>query len=136
MRNWRATALQSLAVNANVRMNDTERALEYFERAYELDQREYMHVLLACYRARSGRANEARAVLRGVQPSPPIYYNLACTYALLGDAATAVDFLLREFAENHPTPGSLARQKEWARGDPDLASLRGNATFRRLVGLD
>ena len=90
-------------------------------------------MLYACYRARSGRAAEARAALTGVQPSPAVFYNLACTYALLGDQDTAIDFLQRELEENHPTPASLERQKAWAAGDPDLASLRENPRFQRLV---
>ena len=110
-----------------------ERALAYFERAYELDQRDFMQVLLACYRARSGRDDEARAVLRTVRPAPALFYNLACTHAMLGDAELAIDFLQRDFLENHPSTGSLERQKEWARGDPDLASLRGDPRFQRLV---
>jgi tetratricopeptide (TPR) repeat protein len=116
----RAGALVALAVNANVRRGEPARALEYFERAYALDQSEFMKVLLACYRARSGRAE--------------VLYNLACTHALLGERETALDYLERELAENHGSPGSLARQREWARGDPDLASLRGDARFERLLG--
>ncbi len=123
----------SLAVNANVRLEDPERALGFFERAYELEQNEFMRVLLGCYRARSGHVEEARSALATVTPSPQLYYNLACTHALLGDIDLALDYLQREFAENHPTPGSLERQKEWARGDPDLAPLRGHPRFERLV---
>lgn len=130
----RSSALLSLAVNANVRLGDQPRALRYFEEAYALDQRDFMRVLLACYRARSGKAEEARAVLRTIQPAPPLYYNLACTHALLGDAETALDFLRRELDENHPAQGSRERQKGWAREDPDLASLREDPRFRRLVG--
>ena len=136
VRLMRANVLLSLAVNANVRMGDTERALAYFERAFELDQRDFMQALLACYRARSGREEEARAVLRALQPAPALYYNIACTHALLGDTREALDFLLREFEENHPTARSRARQQQWAREDPDLASLRDDPAFRRLVGLD
>ena len=95
-----------------------------------------MQVLLACYRARSGRAAEARSVLDGIQPAPPLYYNLACTHALLGDTELAVDYLRREFLENHPTAASLTKQKAWAKGDPDLASLRDDPGFRRLVERD
>jgi tetratricopeptide (TPR) repeat protein len=136
LRALRGNALLSMAVNANVRMDDQERALGFFERAYELDQRDFMQVLLACYRARSGRAAEARAVLEGIQPAPPLYYNLACTYALLGDTELAVDYLRRELGENHPTAASLAKQKAWAAGDPDLASLREDPGFQRLVESD
>jgi hypothetical protein len=129
-----ANALVTLAVNANVRLRDPVRALGFFERAYALDQRPFMRVLLACYRARSGRAAEARALLVGVEPSPELYYNLACTWALLDERELAFDFLARELAENHPTSGSLARQRAWAETDPDLATLRSDERFRRLVG--
>jgi len=132
-RNLRAQVLLSLAVNANVRLEDSDKALEYFEGAYELDQREFMRVLLACYRARSGKSDEARGVLVGIDPRPALYYNLACTYALLGEAEPALDYLARDLEENHRTRGSRLRQVEWAREDPDLASLRGDPRFERLL---
>ncbi len=129
----RSGALLSLAVNANVRLDDQDKALDYFEQAYELDQNDFMRVLLACYRARSGKRTEALAILRQVGNSPRLYYNLACTHALLGDTELALDYLQRELSENHPTRGSLERQKKWAREDPDLLSLRDNARFLRLT---
>ncbi len=132
-RSLRADTLLSLAVNANVRMDDQERALAYFERAFELKQTDFMRVLLACYRARSGRAGEARAVLAEVTPTPPLYYNLACTHALLGDVDLGLDYLARELAENHATERARNRQKQWAAEDPDLANLRGDPRFERLV---
>lgn len=134
VRTTRASALLSLAVNANVRMGDPARALGYFERAYELDSRPFMQVLRACYRARSGLDDEARAVLRSVVPAPSLYYNIACTYALLGETELALDNLERDFEANYPSPGALQRQREWARKDPDLRSLRETARFRRLLG--
>jgi tetratricopeptide (TPR) repeat protein len=133
VRNLRSTALVSLAVNANVKLGDPERALAYYERAYVLRQDEFMRVLLACYRARSGRAAEARALLREVKPGPQVYYNLACTHALLGERDPALDYLEKELRENHLSPGSLERQKEWARGDPDLAALRDDPRFVALT---
>ncbi len=133
VRSLRSSALVSLAVNANVKLGDPERALGYYERAYELRQDEFMRVLLACYRARSGRQAEARALLREVKPGPQVYYNLACTHALLGERERALDYLEKELLENHLSPGSLERQKEWARGDPDLAGVRDDPRFERLT---
>lgn len=130
----RADVLVSLAVNANVALGDPERALGYFERAWALRQDDFMRVLLACYRARSGRAEEARRVLAGLPPAPALLYNLACTHALLGDRERALALLERDFRLNYPSPGSLARQKAWAAKDPDLASLRSDPRFRSLVG--
>lgn len=134
VRNQRANALVSLAVNANVRMGKPDRALEHFEAAWKLRQDEFVRVLLACYRARSGRADEARAALATVVPGPGTYYNLACAWALLGERATAFDYLALELTENHAPGGSLERQKAWARKDPDLASLRDDPRFVELVG--
>ncbi|MGK0219240.1 MAG: tetratricopeptide (TPR) repeat protein [Planctomycetota bacterium] len=130
----RSTALVSLAVNANVKLAQPERALEFYEQAYELRQDDFMRVLLACYRARFGREVEARALLREIRPGPGSWYNLACTYALLGDTEEALRWLETELEGNHPTPASLARQQAWAAEDPDLASLREDPRFQRLVG--
>lgn len=129
----RADALLSLAVNANVRKGDPELALDYFEEAFELSKSDFMRVLLACYRARGGRADEARAVLAEVVPSPTLYYNLACTHALLGDDDLALDYLARDLDENHGSRRARARQAEWAREDPDLASLRDDPRFAAVL---
>ncbi len=133
LRRERAEVLVSLAVNSNVRMGDPARALEFFERAYALDQRDFMQVLLACYRARSGRAAEARSALRRVSIAPQLYYNLACTYALLGEKELALDFLARDLAENQVSAGALEARLKWARGDPVLAALRDDARFQRMM---
>jgi tetratricopeptide (TPR) repeat protein len=128
-----ADALVSLAVNANVKAGDAERALEYFERAYAIAQDDFMSIMLACYRARSGREAEARALLAEIPESPRGYYNLCCTYALLGDHARALELLERDFEENRRSAGALEKQKAWAREDPDLASLREDPLFQALT---
>ncbi|MFO1009182.1 MAG: hypothetical protein U1F29_03885 [Planctomycetota bacterium] len=130
----RSSALVSLAVNANVKQKDPVKALAYFERAWALRQDEFMRVLRACYSARAGRADEARAILREIAPSPLSHYNMACTYALCGDVEPALDFLRREFEENQVSPGAAAKQRAWAKTDPDLASLRGDPRFEAIVG--
>lgn len=130
----RGGALTSLAVNANVRLKEPERALVYFEEAFELDPSDFNKILLACYRARSGKLAEARLIIQSVSHEPSHYYNLACTYALMGDAEVALDYLAQELEVNHTSAESRARQEEWARSDPDLASLRGNPRFVELVG--
>ncbi len=129
-----ADALVSLAVHANVRLGKPEEALAYYERAYALKQNDFMRVLLACYRARSGKEQEARSLLNSVAVAPSLYYNLACTHALLGDRDDALFWLGKEFGENHPEKAGLQRQQEWARQDPDLVSLREDPGFQALVG--
>ena len=116
-----------------MRLRDPERALGYFERAYELRQDDFATVLLACYRARSGQEVAAREALARVPPSPNLYYNLTCAYALLGEKARALSFLERELNSNHPTEGARERQRAWARDDPDLASLRAEPRFQLLT---
>jgi adenylate cyclase len=69
----------------------------------------------------------------GIDSRPAFYYNLACTYALLGEVGLALDYLARDFEENHRTRGSRLRQVEWAREDPDLANLRSDPRFERLL---
>lgn len=128
-----ADALVSLAVNANVRLLDPDRALAYFERAYERRRDDFTTVLLACYQARAGEAERARELLAAVIESPGLFYNLACTHALLGDTDEALSFLGRELSPRRHSPGSLARQKEWAAADPDLESLRDDPRFQALV---
>ncbi len=128
-----AEALVALAVNANVKGNQPVKAREYFERAYELRQDDFMRVLLACYRARSGDEAEARELMREVPDSPRGYYNLACTYALLGDTQESLDYLEKDFVSNRTSPAALEKQKAWARQDPDLSSLAQDPRFLRLT---
>jgi tetratricopeptide (TPR) repeat protein len=129
----RAGTLISLAVNANVRLQEPERALAFFERAYELRKDSFATVLLACYRARSGLEQEARVALARIVPEPVLYYNLACTHALLGDTVRALSFLELELSVNHTTRGARGRQRAWARDDPDLRSLRDDPRFEELT---
>lgn len=128
-----AEALVSLAVNANVKGKDPEKALGYFERAYAIRQDDFMRVLLACYRARSGKAEEARELIRDVPESPRGYYNLACTHALLGDIGEALRFLEKDFRTNRASAAALEKQKAWARSDPDLAALQDDPRFEALT---
>ncbi len=69
--------------------------------------------------------------LRRVEPSerlpyPEVFYNMACSYARLGDAEKSFD-CLRASLEAEPL---FAR---YARADEDLASLRGQEGFEDLL---
>lgn len=129
----RADALVSLAVNANVKLAQPDAAVAYFEQAFELREDDFTRILLACYRARVGRAEEARALIAETPVLPANYYNLACTYSLMGELDLALDFLERDFLEIRSSAGALKRQQEWARGDPDLVALREHPRFEALT---
>lgn len=128
-----ADVLTALSVNSNVKLGKPEEAVAWVERAHELRGDSWSRLLLACYRARAGRGDEARTLLREVQPSPELHYNLACTWALLGEADQALAWLERELAQLGGSETALRRQKDWAREDPDLSSLRDDSRFRALV---
>lgn len=132
-RRLRSQALITRAVNENVVRGRPETASAYAKKGMELEPTEFNRVLLACYFAREGNAAEARAILRDTVDSAGTYYNLACTYALLGEIETALHYLERDF-EQHRDFGSIERQRAWARRDPDLRALAGEARFRALVG--
>jgi len=55
-----------------------------------------------------------------------VRYNVACLFALEGEADRAIDLLEQAFAAGFG-------QREWVRQDPDLASLRGDPRFEALV---
>lgn len=131
-RDLRAQVYVSLAVNANVRLGDLEGAMAWFEKAYELRQDDFMRVLSACYAARAGRDEQARFTLASVTPTRDLQYNLACTYALLGESERALAHLATAI-EGLPGPGARARQARWARDDPDFASLTDDPRFEALL---
>ncbi len=69
--------------------------------------------------------------LRNVEPSerleyPGVFYNMACSYARLGDVGKSLD-CLRASLDAEPL---FVR---YARGDVDLASLRGDETYEGLL---
>jgi tetratricopeptide (TPR) repeat protein len=78
-----------------------------------------------------GRIEEARELLRGVadeyEDGESIEYNLACCEARLGETEKAFAHLARSL-EGRPDLVELAR------GDDDLAALRGDPRFDELVG--
>lgn len=78
-----------------------------------------------------GKIEEARELLRSVvgeyEDGESIEYNLACCEARLGDVEKAFDHLGRALAGR---PDLV----ELARGDDDLAALRGDPRFDALIG--
>ncbi|MBZ5567391.1 MAG: protein kinase [Acidobacteriia bacterium] len=84
--------------NALSQVGDRERSLEWAARAVELEGEE-----------------------------PQVLYNVACVYALLGEAERAIDCLERSLTHGWG-------QRQWIEHDPDLASLREHPRFRALIG--
>lgn len=65
--------------------------------------------------------------LTKLQPSNPYnWYNLGCSYALMGERAKAFEALNRAVDLGF-------HDAEWMRKDPDLASLRGDPAFETLA---
>ncbi len=57
---------------------------------------------------------------------PQVLYNVACVYALLGEADRAIDCLERSLTHGWG-------QRQWMEHDPDLASLRDHPRFQALM---
>jgi tetratricopeptide (TPR) repeat protein len=93
-----------------------------------------LRLLRARMHARLGHLEKARADL-GKAPKklkgPVTHYNRACTYALLGEAETALKDLVRTF-ELTP-PAVLPKAKERAGKNKDLASLHGTPGFKKAL---
>ncbi len=85
--------------NALSQVGDRERSLEWAGRALEIEGEE-----------------------------PQVLYNVACVYALLGEADRAIDCLERSLTHGWG-------QRQWMEHDPDLASLRDHPRFKALVTL-
>lgn len=129
-----ASLYVSLAVNENVLRKRPERGMAHMRRALELDASDFNWVLSACYLARVGEHEEARAVLARIPPQPAMAYNRGCTLALLGDRDAALHWLAIDLQENHLSAASKAQQSRWAWDDPDLEALRGDPGFQELYG--
>lgn len=80
--------------------------------------------------SRLGRLEEGlsvdRQLVRLVPENPTAHYNLACSLALLGRPDEALDALERAVELGYD-------DAEFLQEDDDLASLRGEERFRRLV---
>jgi tetratricopeptide (TPR) repeat protein len=87
-------------------------------------------VLLACGYAEKGNEEGAvRELQRAIAIRPDdfnILYNAACTYAVLGRKAEAMDLLKKA-----QTVGFLTM--DWVARDPDLASLHDEPEFQRML---
>ncbi len=128
-----ASAYVSLAVLHNVVLGELEEARVYCEKAYALEDSTFNRVLYACYLARDGKSRDALELLASVDPSPPLYYNMACTFALCGRKKDALQYVELDLRVNHQTRKSRNRQRKWAMGDKDLESLHKDQDFLELV---
>jgi len=70
----------------------------------------------------------SNAIRLDSEPSSNTIYNLACVYAMDGQKAQALKTLEQAVEAGYSDPKHMMK-------DPDLASLRGETTFERLVAL-
>ncbi|MHB8417382.1 MAG: TPR end-of-group domain-containing protein [Myxococcales bacterium] len=109
-----------------------EQARERFQEAVKVDPTyaEGYNGIGASYRARNALGDALRFYKRSIQADPTIgdaYYNLACVYALQGKKRLALRYLRMARRNGYVASGTIER-------DDDLASLRGDADFRALLG--
>lgn len=123
----------SLAVCNNVVMGKVARAMEFCRKAYRLSDSPFNRVLYACYLARDGKKDRALALIDSVDPSPTVYYNLACTYAMTDNVEQALRYLDLDLRTNHLTRKARNRQRKWAREDKDFTQIRESPRFLELV---
>lgn len=89
-------------------------------------------VTLALVLARRGKTCLARRVVEHLYPYPDRFYNLACLHALLDDREAALQALARHL-HGYVPPHRRALAAAYAAADPDLASLRSEPAFQRLI---
>jgi len=105
--------------------------IEFFERILSRDPN-YVEVLTnlgelftrkGCHR----RALQVDLRLAGLRPKcPEVFYNLACSYALVNQPASAVDALQQAVELGFS-------DLDYLLSDPDLSSIRAHPLFQRLV---
>lgn len=111
--------------------NQVDFELEFLGRILERDPA-YANALRVHANNLSARGHHARALqvdrrLVRLQPEKPIaWYNLACSYALLGFRDLAFAALQRSLELGY-------RHIDHIKRDPDLKSLRRDARFARLL---
>jgi len=145
-------ALQNIAHVLSERLHRNDEALAAMDRLVEMnpdDQRARAN--RGVLRARLGRRAEAiadaEASARG-QASAPTIYRVACIYALLAGKSEGGDTERGDTERNNPHDGLRKQAVKWlgkslraqpalvatALRDQDLAALRDDPTFRRLLG--
>ena len=119
---WRGWAQEELG-NYDAAARDLERAVLIS------DSSAVSVASLARLRSLAGDAQQARTLLRSLDARPGGYvpaYEVAKVHAALGDVDEALDWLERAHAERSHSMAFIAV-------DPQLASLRGEDRYRRLV---
>jgi len=110
----------------NMRVREIQALEEHIKRVPE-DAR--ARALLAIQFARSGRvddaAREANLALALRPSEATVLYNLACGFCILNKKAEALESLTKSWNAGF-------KDSDWARRDPDLVLLHGDAEFERL----
>jgi len=120
------------ALSSFSRPDDTRFEIEFFEELISKDpcNEEALMVLANTY-TRCGEYEKCLGIdrrLARLRPADPtVYYNLACSHCLLRHLDEAFAALGRSIALGYRDASHITK-------DPDLANLRSDPRFRRLLG--
>lgn len=108
-----------------------KRSLECVEKHVDLHPDDGRALTFGAYAlVEQGQPERAREwldrALDADRDEPAIMYNVACTYALLGELDKAIDLLDRSIQQGYG-------HRAWLSHDPDLAPLRENPRFQELL---
>jgi serine/threonine protein kinase/tetratricopeptide (TPR) repeat protein len=127
-------------VNAISALGEKEKAREFIERLIRVLEQQIdtvpedvrAHILLASKYAEVGRRNEAAQQLEmavAMRPNDPsVLYNAACTYGLLSLKTESLAVLKRAVEAGFT-------DMEWISRDTDLACLRDEPEFKRILDM-
>jgi tetratricopeptide (TPR) repeat protein len=108
---------------------DAARAYEAVTKAEAANGRAWYRLGVALHNlGRYAQAVEAYQKAFGINQAPPVMYNLACSYARLGDKEKAFEWLRKALQAGFSQVALL-------KTDADFESLRGDARFSEVLAL-
>jgi tetratricopeptide (TPR) repeat protein len=130
--------LHNLAWLYNTHRKDFAKAVELCEKAIELEPSyDYGRVSLAVFLANKGDKERAAAILARVGRFEPVMYgNLACYYAVLGNADEALRYVKADLKEYHVVAKKRNQERDYCLKDWHFDSVRGDPRFQDLMKKD